>query len=162
MTDHGGVPQDHPDVDAEAYRLRVVDRLTFSEIGARYGITAQAAHQRYKRVAESLPPIDIAAIRAEALAGLTEIMREAMAVARMNGAPVFVGKDGTIAREPAAEGEIQGAVVRDYAGKINALRLVGWSIESIRKLAGADAASKVESTSTVKYSIEGVDLDGLK
>lgn len=149
-------------MDAEVYRLRVVDRLTFAEIGGRYGITAQSVHQRYKRVAESIPPIDIAAIRAEALAGLTEIMRESMAVARLNGAPVFVGKDGVVGREPAAEGEIQGEVVRDYAGRLNALRLAGWAIAEVRKLAGADAATKVESTSTVKYSIEGVDLDGLK
>lgn len=161
MTDHGGVPQDHPDVDAEAYRLRVVDRLTFSEIGARYGVSAQAAHQRYKRVAESMPAPDVSAIRAEALEGLTEIMREAMAVARMNGAPVFVGKDGTIAREPAAEGEIQGEVVRDYAARLNALKLVGWSIAEIRKLAGADAASRVESTATVRYEIASFDPDAL-
>lgn len=163
LTDHGGVAQDLPEQDEEIYRLRVVDRLTFSEIGKRYGISPQAVHQRYQRIAASLPMPDIAAVRAESLTMLREIEREAIAVARMQGAPVTAGKDGGIVYDPEVKDENDNAVVvRDFAGRLQALKLAGWADAEARKLMGADAATKVESTATVKYEMVSIDPEALK
>lgn len=154
------------DLDSERdeliYRLRVVDRLTFSEIGKRVGLSAQRAGEMYTRVAATIPPPDLAAVRAESYRLMRHVQQEALALAEREGAPVFVGKDGVVAREPGKPGESDGEIVRDYALRNVALKLAMEADKEIRKLMGADAASKVESTSTVKYSIEGVDLDGLK
>ena len=157
LTDHGGVAQDLPEQDEEIYRLRVVDRLTFSEIGKRYGITPQAVHQRFQRIAAGLPMPDIAAVRAESLTMLREIEREAIAVARMQGAPVTAGKDGGVVYDPETS-----QVVRDFAGRLQALKLAGWADAEARKLMGADAASKVESTAIVRYELVGIDPEALK
>jgi hypothetical protein len=55
-----------------------------------------------------------------------------------------------------------GAVVRDYGGRINALRLALAADAERRKLMGVDAASKQEISGQIKYEIAGVDLDNLR
>jgi len=158
MTDHDGARRGLSDREAEIYRLRVVNRLTEREIGERFGITQPRVSQILTEIRRLLPTPDLAAVRAEALALHEQVQRMALELAEMEGAPVTAGKDGVIVRDP----ENGDAVVRDYAGRINALKLALEADREIRRLLGADAASKVESTATVKYELAGIDPEALK
>ncbi len=53
------------------------------------------------------------------------------------------------------------AIVRDYAGRLRALDMALKADDTMAKRLGLDAASKVESTATVKYEIVGVDPEDL-
>lgn len=142
--------------NAAIYRLRVVNRLTFSEIGERYGISYQRAWQIVQEYAASLPPIDVEAMRRRSLELHEATQRMALELAEQEGAPVFVGKDGSIAYDEA------GNVVRDYALRLSALETARKADLEIRKLHGLDAATKIEQSGTVRYEVAGVDLDALK
>lgn len=141
--------------NAAIYRLRVVNRLTFSEIGERYGISYQRAWQIVQDYAASLPPIDVEAMRRRSLELHEATQRMALELAEREGAPVFVGKDGSIAYDEA------GNVVRDYALRLSALETARKADLEIRKLHGLDAATKTEVSGTVRYEVAGVDVEAL-
>lgn len=151
------MPGPAPDEERNAaiYRLRVVNRLTFSEIGERYGISYQRAWQIVQDYAAALPPIDAEAMRRRSLELHEATQRMALALAESQGAPVFVGKDGSIAYDEA------GNVVRDYSLRLSALETARKADVEIRKLHGLDAATKSEVSGTVRYEVLGVSLDEL-
>lgn len=149
----GGMDED-PERDDLVYRLRVVNRLSQREIAERVGISQQRVSQLLARMEANLPPVDVGAIRAESLRLLRHAQREALILAEMQGAPVTAGKDGMIIYDPTvtlADGSHP--VVREYSGRNAALKLAIEADKEIRKLTGADAASKVESTGTVRYEL---------
>lgn len=156
MPGNADLPQGLTEREAEVYELTVVNRLSQLKIAERLGISQPRVSQILSEARAKLPAPDLAAIRAAALAMHERVQREALALAEMEGAPVTAGKDGTVVYDP-----ITGLVVRDYAGRVNALRLALAADQEIRKLMGADAASKVESTATVKYILEGIDPSDL-
>lgn len=142
--------------DAKIYRLRVVNRLTCSEIGERYNLSRQRVSQIVQAYAAALPPIDAEAMRRRSLELHEATQRMAMELAEREGAPVFVGKDGALAYDDA------GNLVRDYSLRLSALETMRKADVEIRKLHGLDAATKVETSGTVRYEVAGVDLDALK
>lgn len=142
--------------DAKIYRLRVVNRLTCSEIGERYNLSRQRVSQIVAAYAAALPPIDAEAMRRRSLELHEAAQRMAMELAEREGAPVYVGKDGSIAYDEA------GNVVRDYSLRLSALETMRKADVEIRKLHGLDAATKIEQSGTVRYEVAGVDLDALK
>lgn len=152
------MPGPAPDEERNAaiYRLRVVNRLTFSEIGERYGISYQRAWQIVQDYAAALPPIDAEAMRRRSLELHEATQRMAMELAEKEGAPVFVGKDGEMAYDT------DGKPVRDYSLRLSALETMRKADVEIRKLHGLDAATKIEQSGTVRYEVAGVDLDALK
>jgi DNA-binding CsgD family transcriptional regulator len=143
--------------EAEIYRLTVVNRLTQGAIGKQMGITQQAVSTHLAHARAKLPAPDLEAIRAEALALHEDVIRRSLELAELAGAPVTSGKDGDVVLDPE-----DGAVVRDYGGRINALRLALAADAERRKLMGVDAASKQEISGQIKYEIAGVDLDNLR
>lgn len=157
MTNHEGIPQLLSEREAEIYRLRVVNRWTLQKIAAHFGISHQRVSQIFEEARKKLPPVDLEAIRRASLELHEDIQRRAYEIAELAGAPVTAGKDGSVVYDPES-----GVAVRDYQGRVMALRLAMAADQEIRKLMGADAATKVESTATVKYVIEGVDPEALK
>lgn len=142
--------------DAKIYRLRVVNRLTCSEIGERYNLSRQRVSQIVQAYAAALPPIDAEAMRRRSLELHETAQRMAMELAEREGAPVFVGKDGALAYDE------NGNVVRDYSLRLSALETMRKADVEIRKLHGLDAATKIEQSGTVRYEVASVDLDALK
>lgn len=163
MTDHAGRRQADLERDELIYRLRVVNRLTQTEIAKRVGLSQQTVSEILARISANLPAPDIAAVRAESYAMLRHVQRGALELAEVQGAPVTAGKDGFVLYDPTVTLE-DGThpVVRDYSGRNVALRLAIEADKEIRKLMGADAATKVESTATVKYQLEGIDPEALR
>lgn len=143
------------ETEAEVYRLRVVNRLTQSEIGARLGVTQQRVAQIEASARSKLAPPDLDAIRQESLTLHRESQRIALELAEKIGAPVFVGKDGSMAYD------VNGEPVRDYSLRLAALETARKADVEIRKLMGADAAMKTEVSGSVRYEVAGVDLSAL-
>lgn len=155
-----GDPNDSPveltDVEEEVYRLTVVNRLRQTVVAARLGVTQQAVSDALIRARAKLPALDYEAMRRESLKLHQDIQRRAYELAEMAGAPVYVGKDGALAYDE------HGVVVRDYGGRVAALKLAADSDKEIRKLHGLDAAAKAEISGTVRYEIAGLpDTDAL-
>lgn len=154
---NAGRPQGLSEREAEVYRLTVVNRLTQDKIAERLGISQPRVSQILADARAKLPPVDLAEIRAESMALHADIKRRAYELAEMNGAPVTAGKDGIVVFDPETN-----EPVRDYAGRVNALKLALLADAELRKLLGADAATKTEVSGSVHYVIEGADVEDLK
>jgi hypothetical protein len=151
-----GTPEGLSEREQEIYRLRVVNRWTVSKIGEKFDLSHQRVSQILADMKDRMPPIDIEGVRRQSLQLQEDIQRRMYELAELAGAPVTAGKDGELVLDPSS-----GEYVRDYSGRIAALKLAQEADKEIRKLLGADAAQKVESTATVKYVIEGVDPGAL-
>lgn len=141
--------------EAEMYTLRYVNRWTLSRIGEKFQVSPQRVHQILERRRANLPPLDFEALRRESLEMHRKAQEMALALAEREGAPVFVGKNGQMAFDE------NGAPVRDYSLRLQALETARKADLEIRKLHGLDAATKIEQSGTVRYEIAGVDTDAL-
>lgn len=145
------------DQEAEVYRLYVVARWSQQKIADHIGVTQPRISYILSSARAKMPPIDLVAMRQESISLHHHIQREAIALAEMNGAPVTAGKDGDVIYDPEGNG-----VVRDFAGRVAALKLALEADRELRKLMGADAATKTEVSGSVRYEIVGVDVEQLK
>lgn len=155
MTNHAGKPR-LDEREAEVYRLRVVNRLTQTQIAERLGITQQRVSQIEAEARAKLPPLDLEEMRRESLELHYETQRRALALADMIGAPVTAGKDGELVLDPTS-----GEYVRDYSLRLAALDTARKADIEIRKLHGLDAATKIEQSGSVRYELVGVDPTAL-
>lgn len=161
MVDHEGVAQREAELEAEVYRLSVVNRLSQRIIGERVGISQQRVSQILARVRESMPPPDLEAMRRHSLELHMQTQRMALELAEMKAAPVTAGKDGAIVQEiDPVTGQVE--TVRDYSLRLAALETARKADLEIRKLHGLDAAAKMEVSGSVRYEVAGVDVDQLK
>src|SRR6266704_487164 len=144
------------EVEAEIYRLTVVNRLSQTAIAERLDMTQQNVSYHLKAARAKLPPVDLDAIRRESLEMHLAIQRRALDLAEMDGAPVTAGKDGDLVVDPKT-----GQHVRDYSLRLQAFEAARKSDVEIRKLYGLDAASKTEVSGSVRYEVASVDLDAL-
>jgi predicted DNA-binding protein (UPF0251 family) len=156
VTDHAGAPQGLDEREAEVYRLTVVNRLTQSEIAMRLNISQPRVSQILADARGKLAPPDLDAIRQESLTLHRETQRLALELAEKTGAPVTAGKDGDLVVDPGT-----GEYVRDYSLRLAALETARKADLEIRKLMGADAATKTEVSGSVRYEVAGVDLSAL-
>jgi hypothetical protein len=153
------MPKEHGDTEernAEIYRRYTVFKRTQSEIAEEFGLSQPRVAVIIGEFRKSLPPIDVEKIRQQQIDLYEEIQRQALEIAALKGAPVTSGKDGDVVRDPDGN-----EVVRDYAGRIAALNLARATSAELRKLIGADAASKTEVSGAVRYEIVGVDTNDL-
>lgn len=141
----------------EIWHLYAVQRWTQTRIAEKYEISQPQVAEIVRKMRESIGEPTIAEIREKSLALHSELMERLMAVVEMPAPPVTAGKDGDIVLDPET-----GKVVRDYAAHLAALRDLLKVDAETRKLMGADAATKTESTASVKYEIVGVDIEDLK
>jgi DNA-binding CsgD family transcriptional regulator len=159
VSDNAGHAQMAADLDereAEIYDLYLVKRWSQHRVAKHLGISQQRVSQHVADMRKKLPPVDIAAIRDASIAMYAEVARRAFELADKEGAPVTAGKDGDVVLDPES-----GEVVRDYGGRVAALALAIKADIEVRRLAGADAATKTESTATVRYELVGLDPEAL-
>lgn len=138
--------------EADIYRDHCFG-MTQMAIAEKYGISQPRVSQILKEAKSRVVLPDLADIRHQAMTRHLDTMRRALELADMNGAPVTAGKDGTVVYDPA-----DGSVVRDYAGRVAALKLALDADKELRKLMGADAATKTEVSGGVRYEVVGVDV----
>jgi hypothetical protein len=148
--------------NAEIWRA-YVDGEGQASIGKRYGITQQTVSEIIVKWRESIPQETREERALREIAFLDEVRVEAMKVARMTPAPVTVGKDGDILRDPEHKDPEtrEGVVVRDYSGRLAAMSLGVTVSTHMRKLLGLDAPTRTEITGGVKHELVGVDPEDL-
>lgn len=103
------------------------------------GVDQSTVSRALDRVRAAIPEEDREAMVKRSLAMLTDLQDGALAVWRMRAAPVTVGKDGDILRDPEDQ-----EVVRDHAGRLRALETALKVNESVRRLLGLDAAQRLD------------------
>lgn len=131
----------------EAYEL-YISGWTQAKIAAKFGVDQSTISDDLKLYRASLPQVDRDAIRKDHLEQLQRIRRSMIELTEMAGAPVTAGKDGDVVHDPDT-----GAVVRDFALRIQASKLALQVIEREAKQLGSDAPAKVE----VSGELEVVD-----
>lgn len=156
MTDHEGIANGEAELEAEIYRLAVVNRLSQRVIGERVGISQQRVSLILARVRKSMPAPDLEGMRRQSLELHWHSQRLALELAEREGAPVTAGKDGAVVLDPA-----DGTVVRDYSLRLAALETARKADVEMRKLHGLDAAAKMEVSGAVRYEVAGVDVSKL-
>lgn len=142
--------------NGEVWRWYSIRGKTQEWIAEHYGIDQSYVSRIIKEVRDSIPPIDKAELVQESLELIKEVKARAMEIVDLAGAPVAVGKDGKILYDPVTD-----EIVRDYAGRLRALDMALKADDTMAKRLGLDAASKVESTATVKYEVVGVGEEDL-
>ncbi len=138
--------------NGEIWHHYAVKRWTQERIAEKYGISVQRVSQIIADERERLGPID----REEMIRKSAELYAANIAklqeLVELEGAPVTAGKDGDLVIDP-----VTGKHVRDYSARMAAIKLINDTDAQVRKLFGLDAATKVESTATVRHEIVGVN-----
>jgi predicted XRE-type DNA-binding protein len=141
----------------DIYRLHMVQRWPQERIAEHYGITQSTVSHAIKRVRESMDDTTIEKVRARSLELHADLIDRLYRILAMEAPPVTAGKDGFVVTDPDT-----GKTVRDYSTHLAAMRdALRIDIET-RRLMGADAATKTESTASVHYVLRGVNVDDLK
>lgn len=155
MAEQGGAAL--TDREQRIWHEYAVRRRTQTEIAEQFEITQPRVSQILAEIKAKMPPPDLSAMRAEVLEMLNENYRRATKLIEMEGAPVTSGKDGAVVYDPESN-----AVVRDYSGRLAAMKLLNDTAAHARKMLGLDAAEKIELGGTVRYELVGVDPEDLK
>ena len=141
------------------WQLYTLYRMNQAQVAAEVGISQQRVSEILRDVRASIPEDDKALMRAESLELYRELTRRAMEIADLVPAPVVVGKDGDILRDP---DDPDLPVVRDYSGRLRAMETAAKFDAETRKLMGLDAATKTEVGGSVRYEVVGVDVTELQ
>lgn len=158
------LPRDgYAERNARIWHLRMVKRMTLEQIGAEVGLSYQRVDQIMKELlaANELPGRGEMIKRSAAVMDSVHQRLEELAEKVKDGAPVTVGKDGTILREQDESGEWH--VVRDYSGLRDILREIRATDNDIAKRWGLNAPDRVEATvkGSIRYEIVDVAGDDL-
>lgn len=131
----------------------------WDEIGQRYEISLQRAHQIWKQAIESRVTEEVSLYRKEQVERLDALLVEALQILNRQHPAVSQGRVVTVRTEA---GDV--VPVLDDGPRLQAIKTI-LSIEERRaKLLGLDSPSKaqVETNTQVNYVVHGVSLDALK
>jgi hypothetical protein len=143
-------------------RAHIVAGKTYREIADEHGLTLERVGQIVREARAEIPEVDKAAYLQASLETLQYVQQVAAELIEREGAPVTAGKDGDVLYDPKIKGpDGEPAVVRDYSGRVLAAQLLLKASEAQAARLGLNAASKLESTATVRYEIAGVDTEDL-
>jgi hypothetical protein len=136
----------------EAYEL-YISGWTQAKIAKRFEVDQSTISDDLKLYRASIPQVDRDAIRKDHLEQLQRIRHSMNELVEMAGAPVTAGKDGDVVRDPDT-----GAVVRDFALRIQASKLALAVIEREAKQLGSDADTKIAVSGEVRV-VGSVDAE---
>lgn len=153
----------NPERDADIWR-RWCNFENMREIGKRYNISHQRVHEIINTFRAEFPEINKAAMVVREVEFLEKVRAEQLRIAAKPPAPATA--DGAILRDPRrtpdGDPESNDAIVDDYSGQLAALGSAVQASAALRRLLGMDSPVRVDSTQTIRYTIDGVDMDGLK
>lgn len=143
--------------NGEIWHRYTVRAQTQEMIAEELGISQERVSQIIREIRAAIPPIDRDQLVASSLELVSYVKQQAMEIVDMAGAPVFVGKDGDIARDE------NGEVVRDHSGRLAALKMAMDADNVLAKRLGLDSPTKIEQSGSVRYEIVGggVEVEGL-
>lgn len=143
--------------NGEIWHLYAVRGWTQERIAEDLGISQPRVSQILDKIFSdpALQP-DKKKILAASLELIAHVKDQALEIADLAGAPVYVGKDGVVAVDPD-----DGSIVRDYSGRLNALRMALAADDTIAKRLGLDSAVKIEQSGGYRIEVVGVDMEDL-
>lgn len=142
--------------NGEVWRKHVIYGWTQERVAEHFGIGQQRVSEIIAMVRASIPEDSKADLVRASMDLINEVKARALEIADMIPAPVVAGKDGDPVMDPET-----GTWVRDYSGRLRALETALKADDTLAKRLGLDAASKIESTATVRYEVCGVDTENL-
>ncbi len=142
--------------EAEVWERYTGRQMRQVKIAEELGISIQRVSQLVAACRAKMPPVDRMEMRRRLIDLKERVIEDALSLAAKEGAPVVAGKDGDVVYDPTTH-----EVVRDYAGRVAALKLALEASRELRRLEGLDAATKTETSATVRYVLEGVDTSDL-
>jgi DNA-binding CsgD family transcriptional regulator len=142
--------------EREVWDLYTGKQMRTTKIAEELGISFQRVSAIVAQCRAKMPPVDRTEMRRRLIDLKEDVIERALSLAALEGAPVVAGKDGDIVRDP-----VDQSVVRDHSGRMQALKLALEASRELRRLEGLDAATKTETSATVRYVLEGVNTDDL-
>jgi hypothetical protein len=131
--------------------------LTYSQIGAEFGVTRQAAHLMVQRAYRDVPTEDVEQAKAIELMKLDAIERRAhLIVARKH---VLVSPSGKIVERVTADadGRMKLEELEDDMPTIKALELLLKVAERRARLLGLNAPTNIRVSEVVSYDTDAID-----
>ena len=133
---------------------------TMPQIAKHYRLEVSTISDDLRVYREALPELDRQQMiqrHHDTLASITKRLEE---IAAMPAPPVTAGKDGDIVRDPTDIDPLtgKGRIVRDYGGQATALAQIRATLAQEAKLAGLNAADKVEVSGSVTIA-DSVDAE---
>lgn len=122
-----------------------------ADLAREYDLSEQRISEIVREVSMSMPERDRSELLARSVEHLDFIQRKVMDLFEMTPAPIFVGKDGDIARDENEE------VVRDYSLRRAALDQLMKLNQIYAKRLGLDAPTQSEVKAGIRIEIEGID-----
>src|SRR5258707_812315 len=153
--------------NGEVWRRHTIYGWTQERVAEHFDISQERVSQIIREVRAQIQPLIQEQAAADSREFLLDVKARALEIADLAGAPVAVGKDGNILYEPCETHEPGEAcscgrvVVRDYSGRLNALKTAAMIDAQMAKRFGLDAPEKRELSGQVRYEIVGVDDDDL-
>lgn len=148
-------PPDNP-LEVAQRRAQIIDMHhaghTFQQIGDRFGISRQRAHEIYWDAIDAIPAKAVGSHRAVMVEQLAEVVRvanEVMASAHL------AHSNGRVVMLKDADGE--DVPVHDDGPKLDAARTIIAAQARLAKLIGADAPTQVEQSGSVAITVNGVN-----
>lgn len=142
--------------NGEVYRKHIIYGWTQERCAEHFGISQERVSQIVRDVRAGIPEDSKADLVRASMDLINEVKARALEIADMIPAPVVAGKDGTPVYDPET-----GMLARDFSGRLRALETALKADDTLAKRLGLDAASKIESTATVRYEVLGVDTENL-
>lgn len=130
---------------------------SFAEVGERFGISRQTAHDQYWKTVAAVPQAAVAEMRAEQNARLQWLMEQA---AEVLTATHYAHSGGTLLYGPHAEGETPQPLL-DTGPKLAAIREIRALVETQAKLNGTNAPAQVTVNGQISFVINNVDMGNL-
>jgi hypothetical protein len=119
---------------------------TMPQIGEHYGLDDSTISDDLRQYRDALPPQTREQMIDRHHTTLADITRRLDELSRLDPPPVVAGKDGTPVMDPETR-----QWVRDYSTQVTALRELRATLAQEAKLAGLNAADKVEVTGNVTF-----------
>lgn len=117
---------------------------TQPQIAEHFKIDQSTVSDDFKAYREAMPALSRETMIQRHHDTLADITRRLDEISRLDAPPVTAGKDGDVVRDPET-----GEVVRDYGAQVTALGQIRATLAQEAKLAGLNAADKVEVSGSV-------------
>ncbi|HZO70041.1 MAG TPA: hypothetical protein VFB74_34025 [Kribbellaceae bacterium] len=144
--------------DAEIWRLYAAG-WTLVRLGERFDLAHSRVSEIITRERGRFSILDKALKREELAAQLDDLRSAAQELVDAEPAPMFRGA------EPIVDRDDDGEVVKryyDHGGRLEAMKTVVAIQAREAKMLGLDAPDQIQTDSTVKYVVEGVDMEDLR
>jgi hypothetical protein len=131
--------------------------MTQEALGEKHKLSQTRISEIIAEVRDSIPQQTREELIQREIEYLYRVAAEVMELWDMQAPPVTVGKDGDVLYDPETN-----ELMRDHSGRLAALS-AGLAVRKrIAEMLGLNAPTKIQTDGTVKYTVEGIDVEALR